>query len=75
MIRRTTADGIRVTISNGQVIVGHDYYTRKPFTPTQAAIFGEIVGLIDADEIRLAIGITRANLSLAETIRRVAKVS
>lgn len=76
MFRRITADGFVVTLSSGHVYIGATSYTRgNPLTPKQRAIFSKIIELIDGDEICLAIGICRANLSLEETIRQVAKVS
>jgi hypothetical protein len=59
MIRRHTADNIRVTFDNGILYLGFDGLNRKPLTPSQIALLAEVVALCDAAEVKRAIDLAR----------------
>jgi hypothetical protein len=58
-IRRTTADGLRVTIEDGFLYLGFNAVHRKPLTPSEVALVSGVVELCDGDELKAAVRLAR----------------
>jgi hypothetical protein len=58
-IRRTTADGLRVTIEGGLLYLGFHAVHRKPLAPAEVGLLAEVVELCDAAELKAAVRLAR----------------
>jgi hypothetical protein len=58
-IRRTTADGLRVTIEGGLLYLGFNAVHRRRLTPSEVALVSGVVELCDAAELPAAVRLAR----------------